>query len=407
MLHFLPEALPQASLTAMSLTTLADENIPLVHEAFAPLGTVHTTAGRSIHTADLSDVDVLLVRSVTTVDANLIGNTPLQFVGSATIGTDHIDQALLDARGIPFAHAPGSNADSVADYVIAALLQHAVCTQTELSDCTIGVVGCGNTGSRVARRCEALGCTVLRNDPPRAVASKQSKQAAPFVSLSTLLAAADIVSLHVPLTHTGAHPTHHLIDADALNTLHCDAWLVNTSRGGVVDANALQDALQRNQLGAALLDVWPNEPTPPLDLVSRAAIATPHIAGYAYDGKIRGTYMLYTALCRVLDQPSPWTPRTALARHDPDTWMLSPPDARFSQTEALHALARQAYAIANDDARLRAIRARPSSARAHDFSTLRRTYPMRREMQCYQVPVASLPADWHHAVANGLTMRLV
>ena len=388
----------------MSLTILADENIPLVREAFGPLGTVHTAAGRAIRPTDVSHVDALLVRSVTTVDANLIGDTALQFVGSATIGTDHIDRPLLEAKEIPFAHAPGSNADSVADYVITALLQQAVRTGTALAHCTVGVIGCGNTGSRVARRCEALGCTVLRNDPPRANAAP--KQAHGFVSLNALLATADIISLHVPLTHAGPYPTHHLIDAKALSALHADAWLVNTSRGGVVDANALQDALQRNQLGAALLDVWPNEPTPPLDLVSRAAIATPHIAGYAYDGKIRGTYMLYTALCRVLDQPSPWTPRTALARHDPDTWMLSPPDARFSQTEALHALARQAYAIANDDARLRAIRAHPSSARAHDFSDLRRTYPMRREMQRYRVPAASLPADWHKAVANGLTMRL-
>lgn len=387
-----------------SLRILADENIPLAEAAFGTLGTVRQAPGRSLSAADVQAADVLLVRSVTNVNASLIGDAALHFVGSATIGTDHVDQDFLDARGIPFAHAPGSNADSVADYVVAALLHHAARAGVDLPARTVGVVGCGNTGSRVARRCEALGCRVLRNDPPLAMAAPDASER--FVSLHTLLRTADIVSLHVPLTTTGPHPTRHLVDDAGVAAMQPGTWLVNTSRGGVVEASAIRAGLQSGSLGALLFDVWPDEPAPAPDLIQQAAVATPHIAGYAYDGKVRGTKMLYDALCDALERTPEWTPDDALADEAPPTWMLSPPSARWPRTEAWHALVRQAYAIADDDRRMRALASLPPDARATAFADLRRTYPVRRELQRYAVPAASVPDAWQSSVARGLGLRL-
>lgn len=387
-----------------SLRILADANIPHVHEAFGTLGSVTQTPGRAISASDVQAADVLLVRSVTTVDASLIQDHALQFVGSATIGTDHVDQDVLRERAIPFAHAPGSNADSVADYVLAALLHHATRTGTDLPVRTVGVVGCGNTGRRVARRCEALGCRVLRNDPPRA--KNEPENADLFVSLDTLLQEADIISLHVPLTTGGPHATHHLLDTDVVAAMQPGTWLVNTSRGAVVEPNAVRHGLHDGPIGALLFDVWPGEPAPASDLIRDAAIATPHIAGYAYDGKVRGTHMLYQALCNVLDRPATWTPHDVLSAHAPATWHCAPPSARWSRTEAWHALAQHAYTIADDDRRMRALASHPPEERAEAFAELRRTYPIRREMNRYAVTAASLVPEWHRPVSAGLTMQL-
>lgn len=386
-----------------SLRIVVDENIPCADDAFGTLGTVVSVPGRALSTEHIRDTDVLLVRSVTPVNDDLLNGHTLQFVGSATIGTDHVNRDALRARGIPFAHAPGSNADSVADYVIAALLHHATRTGTDLPSRTVGVVGCGNTGRRVARRCEAIGCRVLRNDPPRA--ETEPEHADRFASLNTLLQEADIISLHVPLTTRGPHATYQLVDTEAVAAMQAGTWLVNTSRGPVVDGHAVREGLHHGPIGALLFDVWPHEPAPDPALIRDAAVATPHIAGYAYDGKVRGTYMLYRALCDVLGCSPTWVPSSALAAHAPDTWHLSPPDARWPRTEAWQALAQQAYPIADDDRRMRALAAHPPEKRGHAFAELRRTYPIRREMQRYAVPASCLPANWHTAVSGGLSLR--
>lgn len=390
-------------LSSPRLRIVADENIPRAREAFRTIGSVTCVPGRAISAEHVAEADVLLVRSVTPVNKSLLGSHTLQFVGSATTGTDHVDQVLLQRRGIPFAHAPGSNADSVADYVVAALLHHATRTGVDLPSRTVGVVGCGNTGSRVARRCEALGCRVLRNDPPRA--RVEPAHADQFTALEDLLRKADIISLHVPLTTSGPHATHQLVDAEAVATMQPGTWLVNTSRGNVVEASAVQDGLHHGPIGALLFDVWPNEPAPPPELIRNAAVATPHIAGYAYDGKVRGTEMLYKALCQALDHEVAWTPDATLADHAPNTWQLSPPDARWPRTEAWNALARQAYPIADDDRRMRAIAAYPHKQRGNAFAELRRTYPIRREMQRYAVPASSIPTSWYAPVSRGLALQ--
>ena len=185
------------------LRILADENIPRAEAAFGTLGAVRMRPGRAIGPADVRETDVLLVRSVTPVNADLLDGSAVRFVGSATIGTDHIDRDYLREQGIAFAHAPASNADSVADYVIAALIRLAIRQRTALRGKTIGIVGCGNIGSRLAERLSALGLRVLQNDPPRAEEADAAGEAHDFVSLDTVLAEAGIITLHVPLTEEG------------------------------------------------------------------------------------------------------------------------------------------------------------------------------------------------------------
>ena len=388
-----------------SLHIVADANIPCVDAAFGHLGPIERFQGRDIGPEQVAAADVLLVRSVTPVGPSLLADSPVRFVGSATIGLDHVDQQYLEEQGIAFAHAPASNADSVADYVTAALLILARRHEVRLEGQTVGVVGCGNVGSRVARRLGALGLSVLPNDPPLARAAEADGRSHGYVSLDTVLEQSDIVTTHVPLTTDGPDPTHHLIDEAALDRLPSDAWLVNTARGPVVDNAALLQAIESGSVGAAVLDVWENEPTPDPALVEAVDVATPHIAGYAYDGKVRGTTMLYTALCEHLDIHPEWDPATVLEPEEPGTLRCQAPDARLPRTDWLHHLARQAYDLRADDERMREILERPPSEQGDYFSHLRATYPTRREMQKHSVPTAAVPEDRRALVEEGLTMQ--
>jgi erythronate-4-phosphate dehydrogenase len=388
-----------------ALRIVADENIPCVDEALGNLGSIERLAGRDIGPAAVADADVLLVRSVTPVAPPLLDESPVQFVGSATIGTDHVDRDYLQDRGIAFAHAPASNADSVADYVVAALLALAHRRGVSLRDRTVGVVGCGNIGGRLLRRLPALGLSVLPHDPPRA-AAEPGAEGPDFVSLDTVLERADILTLHVPLTTDGPHATHHLVDAAVLGRLGPGAWLLNTSRGPVVEGDALLKTLRADRLGAAVLDVWENEPTPDPALVRAAALATPHIAGYAWDGKVRGTTMLYEAVCEHFGVEPTWSPAATLRPEHPSALRGQAPDPRLPRTDGLHHLARQAYDLGADDARMRRLLDRPPGAQGAYFQRLRATYPTRRELQRFSVPEAGVPAEWRAAVTDGLTMQL-
>ncbi len=388
-----------------ALRILADANIPCVEESFGAFGPVRTKPGREIGPSDVEAADVLLVRSVTPVGPRLLGETELRFVGSATIGTDHVDQAYLRGRGIPFAHAPGSNADSVADYVVAALLRLARRRRVPLRGRTVGVVGCGNIGGRLARRLPALGLRVLKNDPPRARAAEAEGRSHPFVSLNTVLDAADIVTFHVPLTNEGPDPTHHLGDAAFLSHLRDGAWLLNTSRGSVVDGEALLAARTQGPVAAAVLDVWEHEPAPSPALVQAVDIATPHIAGYAYDGKVRGTEMLYRALCSEIGVTPEWGGTATIRPATKDALQCTPPDPRLPATEWRHHLAQQAYDLQADDTALRAIPDAPREARSEAFQRLRKTYRRRREMKQHAVPQAAVPGAYSQAVEEGLTLQ--
>jgi len=381
---------------------LIDENIPCAADAFGSLGAVRTMPGRDITSAAVRDADVLLVRSVTPVGPALLDGSGVQFVGSATIGTDHVDQAYLRRRGIAFAHAPGSNARSVVEYVLAALLHLTTKSETPLRGRTAGIVGCGNIGQRLADRLPALGVRVLRNDPPRAAAEGP----AGFVGLEEVLRAADMVTTHVPLTTAGPHPTHHLFDAATLAALQPGAWLINSARGAVVDNAALDAALPHGPPARAVLDVWEEEPTPHVPLLAQVDLATPHIAGYAYDGKVRGTQMLHDALCAHLGRSPVWSKEAVLAI-DAAAFTLTPPDPSLPEAAYLHALVRQMYAITTDDAALRQLTALPASAQGSHFSNLRKTYRRRRSFMRYTIAASAVPPAYRTAVAEGLGVRVV
>jgi len=389
------------------LRLVADANIPAAREAFSAFGEVRLLPGREIAREDLLDADVLLVRSVTRVDAALLDGTPVRFVGTATAGTDHVDAEALRQLGIAFASAPGSNATSVVDFVLAALLALAAGRAVGLAGRTLGVVGVGQVGRRLIPRARALGLAIVASDPPLEAAG--GTPGVDLISLDAVLQHADILTLHTPLStpDTSAHPTLGMIGVDVFRAMRPGAWLINAARGRIVDGNALAEALDRRQLDAAVLDVWPNEPNPDLELVRCVDLGTPHIAGYSFDGKLAGTRQLEAALrAWVEDSPSPW---------DASAWMESPtplevdapaapPNATDPAQRAawLDALVRQAYDVRADDARFRAA-LHGTDDRASAFSALRKTYPVRREWATYTVRGA-IPDLLREAVHNGLAM---
>ena len=362
---------------------VADENIPFVKEAFSPFGEVTCCAGRAMSQGLLADAEVLLVRSVTKVGAALLDGTAVRFVGTATIGTDHIDQEYLRDRGIQFADAAGSNANSVAEYVVTALLVVAERGRFELQGKSIGIIGVGNVGSKVESKAAALGLHVLPNDPPL---QRQTNDAR-FVDLETVLTQADIVTCHVPLTRTGPDATWRFLDEARLGSLRPGTILLNTARGAVVDNGALKNVLQAGRLGPVILDVWEGEPQIHLDLFSRVAIGTPHIAGYSQDGKTNGTVALHAAFCRFLNRHENLEPGSLLGDPPVRQITLDTTAGRSDQqllAEALTAI----YDIEADDRRMRSMAQQPPDERGRFFDSLRKNYPVRRESQNTRVQIS-------------------
>jgi erythronate-4-phosphate dehydrogenase len=281
-----------------------DENMPFAAELFAPLGEVHAFAGRQCTPQLIADADVLLVRSITQVNESLLAQAKnLKFVGTATIGTDHIDQTYLQNRGIAFASSPGCNAVSVAEYVLSAIKVLEQRYLFSLQHKTVGIVGAGNTGSRLADKLTALGVNFVLCDPVLEAAG----DCRDFVDYDHLLKHSDILSFHVPLVNDGEYPTRHLFGATQLAKIKPNAVIINACRGEVIDNHALLEAKQAKQNGnnnPLVLDVWEGEPDILAELLPYVDIATAHIAGYSYEGKAKGTVMLYQALCEVLGEAS-------------------------------------------------------------------------------------------------------
>ncbi len=369
-----------------NLNIVADENIPFVREMFSELGSVQTISGRLIGPETVRNADILLVRSITRVDRSLLEGSSVKFVGTATIGTDHIDEMFLKETGIGFSNAPGSNANSVAEYVFAALLEFSVVRGWKLEDKSLGVIGVGHIGSRVARRARALGMTVLENDPPLQRKTHEPR----FVSLKTALQA-DIVTFHVPLTLEGRDKTFHLLGAENVDELSPNVLLINASRGPVVDNAVLKMALKNRQMASAVLDVWENEPTIDAELLAQVFLGTPHIAGYSLDGKANGTQMIYDAVCRFLGKEptrkvSEFLPPAARPQ------IFWQPTGGSDETQ-LREIVQQVYAIRKDDARLRKILELPESKWGAYFDQLRKNYPVRREFGNTHVVLPRKPAS--------------
>ncbi|MTH46388.1 4-phosphoerythronate dehydrogenase PdxB [Intestinirhabdus alba] len=345
---------------------LVDENMPYARELFSRLGEVKAVSGRPIPVAELDDADALMVRSVTKVNASLLDGKAVKFVGTATAGTDHVDDGWLRQAGIGFSAAPGCNAIAVVEYVLSALLMLAERDGFALRERTVGIVGVGNVGGRLQARLEALGIRTLLCDPPRAARGEEGD----FRPLEALVREADILTFHTPLFKDGPYKTLHLADEALIRRLKPGAILINASRGPVVDNQALLARLNAGQALSVVLDVWEGEPGLDVALLERVDIGTPHIAGYSLEGKARGTTQVFEAYSAFLGREQ----RVAL-----DTLLPAPEFGRITlhgplDQPTLKRLAHLVYDVRRDDAPLRRVAAVPG-----EFDALRKNYPERRE----------------------------
>lgn len=348
---------------------LADENIPYGIDAFSTLGTVQLVAGRAISQEMLKDKDALIVRSITKVNKELLSGTAVRFVGTCTIGEDHVDKQYLEEQGIAFSSAPGCNADSVADYITGALLLLENHFSLALSQMTLGVVGVGNVGSRVVKRAQALGMTCILNDPPLAEKNGNSG----YASLEEIVKC-DIITFHTPLIKEGKWPTRHLVNEAFIASLKPETIIINTARGAVADNAALKSALRSNRIRAAVLDVWENEPSIDPELLALTFLGTPHIAGYSFDGKVNGTTQIYASLCSFLGVDAQWKADAVMPPPLCPEVTVDPDDPNC----LLHAVSK-VYDFKEDDSRMRELCSLPPDKIGVHFDLLRKQYPVRRE----------------------------
>lgn len=322
--------------------------IPFVDNRLDGIADVVRLAPGEIDAASVADADAIIVRTRTRVDASLLRRSRVSFVATATIGTDHIDLPWCASAGIAVANAPGCNAPAVAQYVLAAVMEQGY---NPASGLTIGIVGVGHVGRAVEKWARALGFKVMLCDPPRARHEGNDG----FCSLEEIAREADIVTFHTPLTRQGEDATFHLISDSFLNACRRHPLIINAARGPVADTRAILRALDSGIIPPPVIDCWEGEPAISPELLQRAAIATPHIAGYSLEGKMRATQMALDAFCRHFNLPQ-----------------AAPLDTDLSVAEAPSADAIAAsYSPAADTALLRAC---PS-----DFERLRNTYAYRPE----------------------------
>lgn len=358
---------------------VADENIPLLDAFFAGFGDIRRVPGRSIDRATVEHADVLLVRSVTNVNRALLEGSKVRFVGTCTIGTDHLDLDYFNEAGICWSSAPGCNARGVVDYVLGSLMTLAEIEGADLTQRTYGVVGAGEVGGRLIKVLKGLGWNVKVCDPPR-----QAAEGGDYVSLEQIIEQCDVISLHTPLTRNGDDATWHLFDQQRLQQLKPGAWLINAARGPVVDNVALREVLLEREDLQAVLDVWEKEPEVDPALAELCVLATPHIAGYSLDGKQRGTAQIYQAYCAFIGQPA------AIALSDllPATWLSEVSlHADSDPAWALAMLCRGVYDPRRDDAGFRRSLVGNVAEQRAAFDVLRKQYPVRREIEGLKVRI--------------------
>lgn len=337
-----------------------------VEQCFAELGEVELLPGRDIDTDSLRGADILLVRSVTRVDAALVAGSQLRFVGSATSGIDHVDQDMLRAKNIPFAWAPGSNADSVVDYVLSAIASCADKLERLLHGEALGIVGYGHIGRRLHQRMAALGIKVRAFDP------WLSAETYPVLEDLASVLDSEVVTLHAELTQRQPHPSFHLLDRDTLEALRCGSLLISAGRGEVIDTEQLLDMHRQGLDCQLVLDVWENEPLVPLALLERCLFGTAHIAGYSTDGKRRATRMLFDACVESLQM------NVSAGCDDGGSALAVEVTGDLHGAQLIRFLMLQIYDIAEDDRLLR--QTVPGS-----FDGLRKSYRSRRELQLLQI----------------------
>ncbi len=355
---------------AIDLNIIADEKILMAREAFSTLGKVTTKSGSEINSSDVANADILITRTTTKVTEGLLKDSAIKYVATATAGTDHVDLDYLSAKNIGFTSAPGCNSEAVAEFVVNALIRLAEKKRFKISGLTLGIIGAGNAGRALKKKASCLGLNCLLNDPPLFDKTGDSS----YLALPDLVRMSDVISLHVPLSKTGSHPTFHLIDQHILEQIKPGSILINTSRGGVVDETAL--AHHRDKFKGIILDVWENEPDINFDSLSLADIATQHIAGYSLDGKFKATEIVYNRICSYFRKTPSWlSPRI----HNSKPVKILVKDNQMSMNSFL----KQTYDIYEDDSRLRKIVSDPDPGKY--FSELRGNYKFRNEFSNFKI----------------------
>ncbi|MHC1732332.1 MAG: 4-phosphoerythronate dehydrogenase [Bacteroidales bacterium] len=366
-----------------------DDKIPFIRGAFERWADVVYAPGSSIDAWMVADADALIVRTRTKCNAGLLEGSNVRIVASATIGFDHIDTAWLEQHGIKWANAPGCNSGSVMQYITALLLFLAQKHSLDLQSLTLGIVGVGNVGSKVARAAQTLGVRVLLNDPPRQRREEGSISSGPgkaggteFHPLDKLLKESDILTLHVPLNREGEDKTFHLLGRHNIPLMKRDAIVINSSRGEVVDNIALRDALKEGSLRGAALDVWEGEPDTDPELVALTDIATPHIAGYSVDGKANATINSVRVVAAELGLPMRgWQPEGLPQPAEP---VIDLAGVSESSLDAVTRAVFHSYPIVEDDRLFRNGREK--------FEYIRDNYRIRREFGSYSVRTESREA---------------
>jgi len=324
-------------------------------EIFSEFGEVITLPGREINRQSLIDCEILIVRSRTKVNSDLLKDTNIKFVGSTVAGLDHIDQTYLLKNNIAFVSAQGCNANAVAEYVISAIANLANDFNFDLASKTLGIIGVGNVGTRLDSKAKQLGINTLLNDPPR-----QDKEGSNgFVKLDEALSA-DIVTFHTPLTFSGIHPSHNLLGSNNFNLISEDTILINAARGGIIDENIWEKIATK----ANIIDCWENEPNINSKLQSKAYLATPHIAGHSIDAKFTGSFMIYKELLKFTNNS-----------FNKKIEQLINPEVGIIKENSLHETINSIYSFKDDSIAIKD---------STKFENYRRNYPDRYEWGHYQ-----------------------
>jgi erythronate-4-phosphate dehydrogenase len=353
------------------MKVVADDKIPFLRGVLEPFANVVYVPGIAIDQNILKDADALLTRTRTKCDEKLLKNTAVKFVGTATIGYDHIDTRWCEQQGIVWKNAPGCNANSVNQYIASTLVHLSDRFHFSMRSRTLGVVGVGNVGSKVLYTAEMLGMKVYLCDPPR----ERAEGPCGFISLEGILRECDIITFHVPLSRTGTDSTYHMINHELLGKVNKGALIINSSRGEVSDNQMLKEALQQGKIAGAVLDVWEKEPNIDLELMNLCCQVTPHIAGYSADGKATGTAMVIHELSKLFDLGlDNWEagniPEPAQTEIQIDCRDLSDEDI-------LKKAIKSTYDVSEDDRKLR--------LNPGDFEKQRGEYPPRREFKAYSL----------------------
>lgn len=353
-----------------------DDKIPYIQGAFEGVAEVVYLAGSKTTPEVVKDADAIVTRTRTICNEKLLAGSSVKFIATATIGYDHIDTDYCDTAGIKWTNAPGCNSKSVEQYIASTLMVLAETRNLQLKDLTIGVVGVGNVGSKVARIAELFGMNVLKNDPPR----ERAEGSAEFVSLRQVMDEADIITLHVPLNMKGEDATFHLGNAEFFSGLKKKPIVINSCRGEVVETQAVKEALKNGQISGFVCDCWENEPNLDLELLAMTEIATPHIAGYSKDGKATGTEMSVHAISQYFNLGlENWHPSGVELPEKP---VFELDGSRLSDQQIISKAILHTYDIRNDDS---AFRKDPSK-----FEQLRGDYPTRREFPAFTIVLKNI-----------------